>query len=47
MGGGAEVRTQLAYAELAFVDKPWPAVTRDDLHSVLRQYAGRTRRYGK
>jgi len=38
---------QLAYAELAFVDKPWPAVTRDDLHSVLRQYAGRTRRYGK
>jgi undecaprenyl diphosphate synthase len=38
---------QLAYSELAFVDKPWPAITRDDLNNVLQQYEQRHRRFGK
>jgi len=39
---------QLAYTELFFVDKPWPAIEKDDLLEVIRAYAkGRNRRYGK
>jgi undecaprenyl diphosphate synthase len=37
---------QLAYAELVFVDKPWPDFTRDDLWAALVEYAGRERRFG-
>mmetsp|Transcript_11139 Transcript_11139/g.26766 ORF Transcript_11139/g.26766 Transcript_11139/m.26766 type:complete len:482 (+) Transcript_11139:52-1497(+) len=39
---------QLAYTELFFVDKPWPAIEKDDLLQVIRSYAkSRNRRYGK
>lgn len=39
---------QLAYSELFFVDKPWPAMEKEDLLQVIRTYAkGRIRRYGK
>jgi undecaprenyl diphosphate synthase len=37
---------QLAYAELVFVDKPWPDFTVDDLRAALVEYAGRERRFG-
>jgi undecaprenyl diphosphate synthase len=37
---------QLAYAELVFVDKPWPDFTADDLQAALVEYAGRERRFG-
>ena len=37
---------QLAYAELVFVDKPWPDFTVDDLRAALAEYAGRERRFG-
>jgi undecaprenyl diphosphate synthase len=36
-----------SYAELMFVDKHWPAFTKQDLEIVLSQYAGRQRRFGK
>lgn len=39
---------QLAYSEMFFLDKPWPAVEKEDLLNVIRTYAqGRIRRYGK
>jgi len=39
---------QLAYTEFFFVDKPWPAIERNDLMEVIRTYAkGRNRRFGK
>jgi len=39
---------QLAYTELFFVEKPWPAIEKEDLVQVIRTYAkGRQRRYGK
>lgn len=39
---------QLAYTELFFWDKPWPAVEKADLLQVIQTYAkGRKRRYGK
>ena len=39
---------QLAYTEMFFVDKPWPAIEKEDLLQVIRTYAdGRIRRYGK
>jgi len=39
---------QLAYTELFFIEKPWPAVDKADLLQVIRDYAkGRNRRYGK
>jgi len=39
---------QLAYTEFFFVDKPWPAIEKNDLLEVIRTYAkGRTRRYGQ
>jgi len=39
---------QLAYTELFFIDKPWPAVNKADLLQVIRAYAkGRNRRYGQ
>ena len=39
---------QLAYSEFFFVDKPWPAIEKNDLLEVIRTYAqGRNRRFGK
>jgi undecaprenyl diphosphate synthase len=37
---------QATYAELLFLDTPWPAVDRRTLWNVIEQYAGRSRRYG-
>jgi len=38
---------RMAYAELLFVDKHWPAFTEKDLDMVLAEYASRQRRFGK
>ncbi len=37
---------QLAYAEMMFVDTPWPAFDRETLWDCLLAYAGRDRRFG-
>lgn len=37
---------QLAYAEMMFVDTPWPAFDREVLWDCLLEYAGRDRRFG-
>jgi undecaprenyl diphosphate synthase len=37
---------QAAYSELYFCDMLWPDFSPADLHDALRDYAGRTRRYG-
>jgi undecaprenyl diphosphate synthase len=39
---------QLAYTELFFIEKPWPAVEKKDLLDVIQSFAhGRSRRFGK
>ena len=38
---------EAAYAELAFLDALWPDVGVADLEGVLRDFAGRERRYGR
>jgi undecaprenyl diphosphate synthase len=38
---------QGTYAELFFIDTPWPAFTKENFSSVLAEYAERERRYGK
>ncbi|WP_441273258.1 polyprenyl diphosphate synthase [Streptomyces sp. SD31] len=37
---------QATYAELLFLDTPWPEVDRRDLWDAIEQYARRSRRYG-
>lgn len=37
---------QMAYAEMMFVDTPWPAFDREKLWDCLLEYAGRERRFG-
>lgn len=37
---------QMAYAELMFVDTPWPEFDREHLWDCLLAYAGRERRFG-
>jgi undecaprenyl diphosphate synthase len=37
---------QLAYAEMIFVDRFWPAFTKDDLLSALARFRQRQRRFG-
>lgn len=37
---------QATYAELLFLDTPWPEVDRRDLWDAIEQYARRARRYG-
>jgi len=38
---------QLAYAEMFFVDKMWPQLTKQDYRTILHTYASaRTRRFG-
>ncbi len=36
-----------AYAELLFMEKHWPDFTKEDIDSVLDEYAKRQRRYGR
>ena len=38
---------QLAYAEMIFVGKNWPALSKNDFDGVLQEFARRQRRYGK
>jgi len=38
---------QSAYAELVFLDEPWPDVDRRHLWRAIEQYASRDRRYGR
>ena len=37
---------QIAYAELCFVDVPWPAFRRPHLYHAIREYQQRDRRFG-
>lgn len=37
---------ECAYAELVFVDTPWPDFTGDDLGAAVRRFAARERRFG-
>ena len=37
---------QMAYAEMMFVNTPWPAFDREELWGCLEEYAGRDRRFG-
>ena len=37
---------QAAYAELYFTDKLWPDLTESDVNEIVRDFAGRKRRYG-
>lgn len=49
---GGETRTsnfylwQTAFSELAFLDKPWPDVTAEDLRQAVSRYASRERTLG-
>ncbi|EEY69127.1 undecaprenyl pyrophosphate synthetase, putative [Phytophthora infestans T30-4] len=38
---------QIAYAELIFMDKFWPEVTREDLQDIIVEFNRRKRRFGK
>lgn len=38
---------QAAYAELFFVGTLWPDFGRRELYKVLKEYAGRERRFGR
>ena len=38
---------QVAYAEMIFVEKHWPAMEREDLAEVVREFSRRKRRFGK
>jgi len=38
---------QSAYAELAFTDKRWPEITKQDFLELIRYYQQRERRFGK
>jgi undecaprenyl diphosphate synthase len=48
-----EIRTsnflpwQSAYAEMVFLDKYWPDITKADLKAAVKTYSQRTRRFGK
>jgi undecaprenyl diphosphate synthase len=37
---------EVAYAELVFTDVLWPDFRRDDLFAAIREYQGRSRRFG-
>ena len=37
---------QMAYAEMMFVNTPWPAFDREELWGCLEEFAGRDRRFG-
>ena len=39
---------QLAYSEMFFIEKPWPAIEKEDFLQIIRSYSsGRQRRFGK
>ena len=38
---------QVAYSEMIFVEKHWPAMEREDLAEVVREFSRRKRRFGK
>lgn len=38
---------QGAYAELMFIEKTWPEMTKEDVTDILNEYANRNRRFGK
>ncbi|KAL3657937.1 hypothetical protein V7S43_017142 [Phytophthora oleae] len=38
---------QIAYAELIFMDKFWPEMTREDLQDIIVEFNRRKRRFGK
>jgi undecaprenyl diphosphate synthase len=38
---------QAAYSEFIFIDKLWPAITREDFNDVLEEFSRRKRRFGK
>ncbi len=35
-----------AYSEFIFIKKSWPDMTKDDVHSIIEEYAKRQRRFG-
>ncbi len=37
---------RIAYAELLFLDKFWPSMTKDDVVGIIEEYGKRNRRYG-
>lgn len=37
---------RVAYSELLFIDKYWPAMTTQDVHDALNEFAARQRRFG-
>jgi len=37
---------RIAYAELMFIDKFWPAMTKDDVTTIIEEYSKRNRRFG-
>jgi len=38
---------RVAYAELMFIEKNWPDMTREDVQEILAEFARRNRRFGK
>jgi len=38
---------QVAYSELIFIEKHWPAVGREDFLEIVREFSRRKRRFGK
>ncbi|RLJ09585.1 MAG: di-trans,poly-cis-decaprenylcistransferase [Candidatus Aenigmatarchaeota archaeon] len=38
---------QAAYSELAFIDKYWPEITKDEFIQILKDYSQRERRFGR
>ncbi|HKX23856.1 MAG TPA: polyprenyl diphosphate synthase [Candidatus Saccharimonadales bacterium] len=37
---------RIAYSELMFIDKFWPAMTKEDVTSIIEEYGRRNRRFG-
>ncbi len=37
---------QISYAEIMVTDVQWPDYSREELHEMIRRYAGRSRRFG-
>lgn len=38
---------RMAYSEMLFLDKKWPDMAREDVGLILKEFAGRQRRFGK
>lgn len=38
---------RMAYAEMLFLDKKWPDMTKEDVSKILEEFVGRQRRFGK